>query len=190
MRFAPQMTLASGEHLSYLDGGGEERQGKQGTWSTANSNNNNCHTHTHIQLAATPPASTTAALQMWFHFNYPWRQVQTAAATKSLYPSTGLSVMSVPLPACPTQSDCLSVCLCVRLSRVSFCCRANISFCALCSSVVVTLQSAADNVAYVQFSQFPLAHTGALTHTNRNTLIHTQRRSLYAGHSNERKLKR
>lgn len=81
-----------------------------------NSNNNNCHTQTHA-LTAVCHAScelSRTALQMWFHFNYPWREVQTAAATKSLYPSTGLSVMSVCPAVC--LADCLSQCLCVRLA--------------------------------------------------------------------------
>lgn len=128
-----------------------------------NSNNNNCHTHTHALMAVCHASCELCrtALQMWFHFNYPWREVQTAAATKSLYPSTGLSVMSV----CPAV--CLAVCHSVFVYgclRVSFCCRATSLFAALCCSLVATLQSAADNVAYVKFPQFPLLpHTGALT---------------------------
>lgn len=146
---------------------GKSGRGQQGTWSTATVITiTGAQTHALTAVCHASCELCRTALQMWFHFNYPWREVQTAAATKSLYPSTGLSVMSV----CPAV--CLAVCHSVFvygwLSACQLLLSGNISlWCSLCCSLVATLQSAADNVAYVQFPQFPLLpHTDALIHTH------------------------
>lgn len=168
----------------------ERTAGKTRYVINRNSNNNNCHTHTRTYSCLPRP--------LWV-LPQPFKCGFTLIILGVKCKRQPQQKVCILQQACQV---CLSHCRRVRLSltvcqsvfvwrclRVSFCCRATSLF-VLC--VLRLLRHFKAPLTTLRMCNFHNFHWQILvhSHSHTNTLIHTQRGRHYAGHGNERKLKR